>query len=113
MRAAAAIPTPYCLLPIPSCKAHVESKQIKKKEVIMSVSVMQNMQNLEKKRIDLAYELKQKQKKQEYILSLAWLVFVTINILLPLLFLLLVVFIYKHNCKKLQIKAERIVNECR
>ncbi|MBE6445256.1 MAG: hypothetical protein E7019_04290 [Alphaproteobacteria bacterium] len=89
------------------------AEQIKKKEVIMSVSVMQNMQNLEKKRIDLAYELKQKQKKQEYILSLAWLVFVTINILLPLLFLLLVVFIYKHNCKKLQIKAERIVNECR
>lgn len=88
-------------------------EQIKKQEVIMSIPVAQNMQNMEKKKIDLNNELKQLQQEQENMYNVVLVVFVIGNLLLPLLFLLLVIFIYKQNCKKLQLNAERIVNECK
>lgn len=87
--------------------------QIRRQEIIMSVPVAQNMQNMEKRKIDLNNQKEKIQQKQENLYNTFGAMFIVINLLLPVLFLLVVVFVYKQNSKKIQIKAERIANECK
>ena len=87
--------------------------QIRRQEIIMSVPVAQNMQNMEKRKIDLNNQKEKIQQKQENLYNTLGAMFIVINLLLPVLFLLVVVFVYKQNSKKIQIKAERIANECK
>ena len=68
---------------------------------------------MEKRKIDLNNQKEKIQQKQENLYNTLGAMFIVINLLLPVLFLLVVVFVYKQNSKKIQIKAERIANECK